>query len=168
MEKKEGVVRILALDQATRNSGWSVFDDLELIDHGVFSTNLTNEIQRDHTIKEWLISMIKKYQPDYVGIEDLHYKEGGNTVLMSIDVFRMLARLQGILMDACYECGVPCDVIHTSVWRATNKVTGRTRDDKKRSMQKIILQQYGLQVSDDEADAIGIGKHMAIIKKRDN
>ena len=56
--KKNGITRILALDQATRITGWSIYDEKELIKYGLFETSLDDEIARDHAIKEWVINMI--------------------------------------------------------------------------------------------------------------
>ena len=38
-------------------------------------------------------------------------------------------------------------------------VKGRARSDRKRSAQLIIKEKYGVQVTDDEADAVLIGQY---------
>lgn len=159
--KKKGQKRILALDQATHLTGWSIFDGKELVKYGVFSTDLDEEIARDNAIKNWLLSMIESWRPDQIGIEGVQYQEEVSGKKISVTVFQALARLQGILMEACYEAKVPYTICPTNTWRNHCGVKGKYRVDKKRSMQIHTKQWYDISVSDDEADAIGIGKYMA-------
>ena len=150
--KRSGTIRVLALDQATHISGYSVFDDKELVRYGTFEAEGAKELERDHNIKEWLISMIQQWKPDIVAIEGIQYQQD-----MGVTTFETLARLQGILLDATYEYGVPYLICPTNTWRAYSNVRGRARVDKKRSMQLIIKSNFDISVSEDEADAIGIG-----------
>ena len=57
IKKRFGARRVLALDQSSRVSGYSIYDDKELIDYGKFETQLSDEISRAKQLKEWLISM---------------------------------------------------------------------------------------------------------------
>lgn len=130
VEKKRGVNRILALDQASHKTGWSVFDGKELVKYGVFEVTSTEEIDRLHEVKEWLESMIENWKPDYVGIEGIQYQQD-----IGVTAFQTLARLQGILMNYLYEQKIPFKIAKTMLWREYCKVKGRNRSDKKRSMQ---------------------------------
>ena len=86
--KKNGVKRTLALDQSTRITGWSIYDGKELIKYGVFVTSFDDEIQRDYTIKNWLINMINNWHPDYVGLEGIQYQQN-----MGVTTFETLGAL---------------------------------------------------------------------------
>lgn len=154
--KSKDKKRTLALDQSTRISGWSIYDDKELIRYGVFTTSLSEEIERDNTVKNWMVNMIHSWQPDYVAIEGIQYQQN-----MGVTTFEMLARLQGILMNTLYEMKIDYGVCPTPTWRAHCGVKGRTRIDKKRSMQMLTKEWFDISVTDDEADAIGIGKYAA-------
>lgn len=155
IEKKKGIYRTLALDQSTRKTGYSIFDDKQLIRYGVFETTLDDEIARDSAVKTWLISMVENWKPDLVGVEGLQLEQN-----FGVTVFETLARLQGILLETLFWKKIPYVICPTNTWRAHCNVKGKTRVDKKRSMQQIIKQQYDVSVSDDEADAIGIGKYL--------
>ena len=155
--KKKGVCRVLALDQATHTTGFSIFDDKALVKYGTFEVNLDDEIARDHKIKEWLISMIENWQPDHIGLEGIQFQEKSGTRTMGVTVFETLARLQGILMSCLAELKIPYEICHTQVWRSYCGVKGKSRSDKKRSMQLITKQWFDITVSNDCADAIGIG-----------
>ena len=159
--KPKNVKRILAIDQATYTCGWSIFDGNELVRYGTFTTNLKDEIARDSTIKNWMLSMIDSWQPDAIGLEGIQYQEESSGQKVSVTVFQALARLQGILMEACYERKIEYVVCPTNTWRHHCGVTGRTRVDKKRSMQRKAKEWHDITVTDDEADAIGIGKYTA-------
>ena len=67
--KPKDTFRILALDQATKVSGYSIFDNQTLVAKGTFKTTLDDEIARDNAIKNWLISMVEGWQIDLIGLE---------------------------------------------------------------------------------------------------
>ena len=162
ISKKPGTKRVLALDQATYITGWSIYDNNKLIKFGTFSTYLDSEIARDNEIKHWLISMITSWNPDFVGLEGIQFQQD-----FGVSTFETLARLQGILWETVYELHINCEICHTAVWRNHCQVKGKSRVDKKKSMQLLIKKWFDVSVTEDEADAIGIGKYMAeVIVKR--
>ena len=163
--KKKGQKRILALDQATHITGWSIYDDQQLIRYGTFSTNQKDEIARISTVKNWLISMIENWKPDFVAIEGIQFQDESSGNKMGVTVFQGLARLQGVLMETCYAQKVDYTVCPTNTWRNHCGVKGRYRADKKRSMQLIAKKWYDISLTDDEADAVGIGKYAADLNK---
>ena len=158
IEKKKDQNRILGLDQATHISGWSVFDGINLTKYGTFETqgNEEDETARIHNIKEWLISMIENWKPDIIGIEGIQYQQN-----FGVTTFQTLAHLQGVLMDLCFELNIPFKICPTNTWRAHCKVKGKTRSDKKISMQQLVKEWFDISVTDDSADAIGIGKYLS-------
>lgn len=153
-KKKSNEYRILAIDQATHTSGYAVFSNKNLIDYGSFVATGNDDIERSIDVKQWMISLIDQYEIDFIGIEGIQYqKEAGVTT------FETLARLQGILAAACVEEKKQYKIIATNTWRNYCGVAGRTRVDRKRSMQMLVKQWFGIKASDDECDAIGIGKY---------
>lgn len=172
LPKKKNTTRVLALDQATYDTGWSIYDNNELVKFGIFHIDGADAIERTNTLNHWLISKIENWKPDIVGLEGIQYQpQQGRTI--GVTTFKILANLQGVLMDTIYEKGLGLVVVHTGVWRKYCGVKGRTRTDKKKSMQLLAKEWYDVSVSNDAADAIGIGKYVAevesknIIKKDD-
>lgn len=154
--------RVLGLDQATHLTGWSIFDGSKLIQYGVFDAgDNEDEVIRFHEVKMWLMSMIENWAPDIIGIEGIQYQQN-----MGVTTFQTLARLQGVLLDLCVELGIPYKICPTNTWRAHCKVKGSTRHDKKRSMQLLVKEWYDISITEDEADAIGIGKFVADSHKK--
>lgn len=159
---KKGVkTRILALDQATHNTGWSVFDDGKLTQYGVFNAQGGDDIKRYKTIRDWFVSMVDNWKPDYIGIEGIQFQSAGGARLMGVDVFEKLARLQGVLMITANDLGIPLRICPTNTWRAHCGVKGVKRTDRKNSMKKLVKQWFDISVDDDTADAIGIGKYVS-------
>lgn len=155
-KKKKSEFRVLALDQATHYTGYAVYNNRNLIDYGTFVAQGENEIIRCAQVKQWMISLIERYEIDFVGLEQIQLD-----VQKSATTFEALAHLQGILMLTCYEEKIPCKAAHVSTWRAHCGVKGRTRPDVKRSMQLIVKKWFGIMPTDDECDAIGIGMYFS-------
>lgn len=163
--KPKGKKRVLALDQATHTTGWSIFDGNILVQYGTFNTEIKDETARINAVKNWMLSMINNWKPDCVAIEGIQYQDESSGQKVSVTVFQGLARLQGVLMDTCYSTKTDFLLCPTNTWRNHCGVKGRYRTDKKRSMQLIAKKEYDITVTDDEADAIGIGKYAADLNK---
>lgn len=161
LAKPTGATRILALDQASHTSGYAVFDNNKLVAYGHFEASAADEVERYASIKSWVLSLIAAWRPDHIGIEGIQFQEEGGGQKMGVTVFQTLARLQGVLMLTCHEEKVPAEICPTNTWRHYCGVKGKTRTDKKRSMQMLVKQWYDVTVPDDEADAIGIGRYLS-------
>lgn len=154
--------RIMAFDQATITSGWSVWDDGKLINYGKWTSNGVKSTQRISLTKQWFASMIESWVPSIIFLEDIqlqkfdNYKGGESAAVVT---YKKLAHLQGVLKNYCYENGIPYEIVSPSTWRTFSGVKGRTRTDKKRSAQLIVKELCGIDVSDDIADAILIGRY---------
>ena len=156
--KKKSIQRIIGLDQATHITGYSIFDDGELIYADIFEAEAEDEISRDIEIKNWVIQLIQNWKPDVIAMEGIQLQQFNNKMI-GVTTYQTLARLQGILMAACHEQKIEYIVVPPATWRAHCQVKGRTRADRKRSMQMKVKEWFDITVSDDVADAIGIGKY---------
>lgn len=166
--KKKNKKRVLALDQATHITGYSIYDGNELVKFGIFETQRDDEIQRDNELKNWFINMVNTWRPDHIGLEDIQLQNFGGTNSefsvkngVGIQTYKILAHLQGILMETCYELNLTYTICPPGTWRAHCKVKGKSKSDKKKSMQLNVKEWFDISVTNDEADAIGIGKYVA-------
>jgi len=157
--KPKNVQRAIGLDQATHITGYSIFDNDELVYAGTFEATANDEIERDIQIQNWLIQLIHSWKPDIIGLEGIQLQQF-NDKMVGVTTYQTLARLQGILMATCYNLKVDYIICPPATWRAHSDVKGRSRADKKRSMQNKIKEWFDITVSDDVADAIGIGKYI--------
>lgn len=163
-EKKEGVDRVLALDAATIDSGYALYDGNQLVTFGVFHVDSRLPVtERINKVKQWMLTAIEEWKPDFVGIEHIQlqvYRNQDNGAIMrQVETYRVLANLQGVLLDALFEANIPSDLVISSVWREYCGVGGRDREAKKRAAQSKVLSWYNLGCTQDEADAICIGKY---------
>lgn len=160
--RKKGTKRILALDQATKVTGYAIYDGEELVKYGTFETYKETQEDKFSDVRCWLINMINIWQPEFIGFEGIQLQDnlsGGQK--MGVTTFEALARLQGAIMVTCKEMGIPFEIYPTNTWRQGCGVKGRARAEKKRSMQKLAKEWFDVTVTEDEADAIGIGRHTA-------
>lgn len=165
IKKNKNIQRVIGLDQATHITGYSVFDGETLIDAGTFEATAEDEVKRDLEIRDWLIQLIIKWKPDIIGLEDIQLQQFGDKTV-GVTTYRTLARLQGILLSACVDQDIDYIVCAPATWRAHCGVKGRARTDKKRSMQLKVKEWFDITVTDDVADAIGIGKYVTDTHKK--
>lgn len=166
--KPDGTHRVLALDAATRVSGWAIYDNKKLSAYGTFCTNLNNEtVEKIHEVKEWLLDMVDAYDIDAVGIEDIQYqKEHG------VKVFKVLANLQGVLVEALFDAQVKYLLASSSTWRSYVGINhAEARESAKKTTQNWVNMNYHIMPTQDEADAIAMGiyfSHQMFDKKKIN
>lgn len=158
--KKKTGYRVLGFDQASITSGWSVFDGLNLVNYGSWTSHGAKSTERIAQTKAWVASMIEQHKPDMVCLEDIQLQkfEDGETAVLT---YKKLAHLQGVLKNYCYEKGIPYLIIPPSTWRTANNIKGKTRSDQKKSAQIKVQQLYDIKVTTDEADAILLTKYAA-------
>ena len=153
--------RVLALDDATHDTGWAIFDDGNLIKYGVFSVNQSTEVERISAVKSWLINIIAVWRPDVVVIEDIQLQKedfNGDSI-QNLTTYKILAHLQGVLQNTLFENHITFETVYASVWRKACEIKGKYRADKKKSAQLQVKKWYGIDTTNDEADAICIGRY---------
>lgn len=162
-KKGTDVQRILALDAATGITGYSVYDDKELVGFGTYKTNAAlPTTDRINEVKNWLKAMIKELKPDKIGLENIQLQAyGPNKAQTQVKTFQTLANLQGVLLDTIFEAGIECQLVYPSEWRSYCGIsTGdQHREARKKAAQIKAKLWYGIDCSEDEADAICIGKY---------
>lgn len=166
--KKIDTRRILALDAATNDTGYAIYDDEELVSYGVFKTDdlpLENKINQ---VKKWLLAAIKEWEIDFVGIENIQLQSfGPNSSQMQVKTFQTLANLQGVLIDAIFESCIDHDLAYAVEWRKYCGVgEGTGRENKKKQAQNKVKLWYNQDCTQDEADAICIGKYFVHLLKK--
>lgn len=144
-------IKILALDQASRKSGFSVGINGKLIDSGVIcATGEGDERICDmaNKIKDKIINV----KPDKVIIENIQMQSG------NVSTYQMLARLQGMIIWIVKELDVPLEIIPPVTWKASIGICKGKRKEQKEACIKYVEKQYNIELneSDDIADSIGI------------
>lgn len=154
---KTNEYRILALDQSSHKTGYSVYDNKELIAYGVYDNPGKDYIDRIIKLNDWLESMILNWKPDAIGMEETQYNPKG----VGHDVFKLLSQVMGSLILTCARKRIDILTVLIPTWRHYCNVKGSSRVDQKRSAQLLVKKWYSIDVTDDESDAICIGKYFA-------
>ena len=154
---------ILAFDQASRTSGWSVFKDGELIAHGTFTFTDSSLGMRLWKIRQKVEELYKKYLPDRIIYEDIQLQQGA---VNNVVTFKSLAEVFGVIYEYATELGIDNESILAGVWRKGLGIVGNRRDTQKANAQKWVFDNCGIRVVEDEADAICIGAYAAGIRSQ--
>lgn len=152
-------MNILALDQASRTSGFAVFHEDQLIASGTFTFDDDDFPTRLVKIRNKVISLVHEYCINKILLEDIQLQGQTNNV----ETYRKLAEVRGVLSELACEMKIPHEIIHSQTWKSTLDIKGRDRNTQKRNAQAFVAATYGKKVSQDCADAICIGT--AYLKK---
>lgn len=156
------VSNLLSLDQASRVSGWAVFQDDKLTAWGHFIVDDEDMGKRLTKIREKVIALIEKFSIDEVAYEDIQLQSNvGNNV----HTFKVLAEVYGIITQLCYERAIPATSYLAVTWKSTLGIKGRDRAAQKRAAQNYVLHVFGSKCTQDEADAICIGAAVQAMNK---
>lgn len=155
------MTNILALDQASRTSGFAVFQEGRLIASGTFTYDDDDFSLRLVKIRNKVISLIEEYNINKILLEDIQLQGQTNNVT----TYKALAEVLGVLEELARERNIPHELVHSQTWKSTLNIKGRDRATQKRNAQQFITEKYGLTVSQDQSDAICIGTHYINSKK---
>lgn len=157
-------MRLLALDQASRTSGYAVFIDGKLECHGKFTAEHEDIGERLHFIRENVAKLIADYGIDHIAFEDIQLQQtvNGQQSVNNVQTFKVLAEVFGIIYELAVSLEIPYTVVLASTWKSTLLIKGARRDEQKRNAQAFAQTTYNIKCSQDEADAICIGTHILV------
>ncbi len=144
---------IAGIDASTTCTGISYFKNGKLIDHEII--DLKKNKNAELRIKEMFIGIttsISKHKPDVIYYEDNYQKINPKTT-------KQLTLVMGATWGYCVQNNIAIEPILPSEWRDTigiNKPKADRKVYKQRAMD-YVKNNFGLDVGDDEADAICIG-----------
>lgn len=145
-------MRILAVDQSTRSTGYALFNDGDLRSYGVITSKNKDPLIRMREMCLQINNLIKKYKPSLMVIEKV-------SLHSSVPVLVSLANLQGCIYQMCFERDIEYLLYAPSTWRRIIGIIGGRlkRDEYKKKAVAFIESSYGITVNDDCAEAICIG-----------
>ena len=157
-------MKILALDQASRVSGWAIFANNDLLTYGKIDLSKQDDIgERLHLLRQKVKQLIEDHKIDKVILEDI-YMDGQR--INNVQTFKTLAEVFGVLFELCVDLEIPVEAVLSGTWKSTLSIKGKTRPEQKHAAQDWVLKNYGIKAPQDEVDAICIGAH--IIKQNVN
>ena len=145
----------LALDQSTKKSGYSIWKDNTLIAHGVMDSEIEENdyIKRIRKTSELIEQLIDKYNPDFAVIEGTQYQN-------NLNVYHQLSCNQGSIMKIMFDRNIDFTICPVNTWRSYNEIKGnKKRTEQKKAAIALVEEVYGIQATDDECEAILIGRY---------
>jgi Holliday junction resolvasome RuvABC endonuclease subunit len=147
--------RIIGFDQATKHFGISVFDDEKLVYYDVIDFTDEDTEVRLVKIGHFIDEVCKYWKPDFVGFEDIQLQNGA----AGFKTFKVLAELFGVTSAVLQLNRIPHECVSNKVWQAMFIISGRDRAAQKANVVKKVKQLFSIDVTDDAADAVLIGKY---------
>lgn len=148
--------RLLALDQASKVTGWAIFEDGELKSYGKISLDDPNTDIRLVQLRQGIQTLVADYNIDEVIFEDIQQQ---NNVANNVQTFKVLAEVYGVVSELLQEIQIPHSTVLAASWKSTLGIKGRTRAEQKKNAQLYVEQNYSIHVIQDIADAVCIGTH---------
>ena len=151
--------RLVTIDGSTQKSGVAYFCNGKYVEHCLldFSKNKNMENRFESMSKE-IWKRLDKYRPNIIYIEETYMANNPQTS-------KILTRLQGVVYAWCLNNDCEFNTIRPTQWRKLlNFQQGKNvkREQLKNQSLQYVLENYRLEVTDDESDAICIAD--AVIK----
>lgn len=147
-------MRVVAFDQATAVSGYSVIEDGAYKKSGTVTVKPNTPMdERFAIMTRGICQIIADEDADCVAIEDVQQQVNKQT-------FKHLARLQGAIIGYCCVHDIPCLIYPATTWRKKlgfSQGKGIRREGLKVQAIQYVKDNVHRNVNNDEADAICIG-----------
>lgn len=146
--------KVLNFDQSTKLSAYSWWIDDEYKESGCIDLHkIKDTSERVRAMGVELCKIIDKYSPEKVVIEEVAQQSNALTL-------KLLARIQGIIIGFCAAHDIETYIIEPSKWRSKlhfHQGSGVKREELKAQAIQYVKKVYGLDLSEDECEAICIG-----------
>jgi Holliday junction resolvasome RuvABC endonuclease subunit len=164
--------KFIALDQSTTTTGYAIFEDLKLIESGVFWSKDKDILIRIEDMYLQLHGKMKEHELKQFIFEDTFKK-------LNINVSKHLAFLQGAIMGLAFVHDYAFNIYMPSAWRSLLGFKKKSKNNPQpefktnRDYQKHLAiefanKMYGLSLGsdeDDRAEAICMGHAFMIDAK---
>lgn len=144
-------MKLLALDTSLSSTGWALFIDGEYENSGYIDNHDSKD--KIYDMGDKILKLLRDIQPDCVITES-------PVVTRNAQVQRRLSKLVGVVFGWCLENLSGYDEMRPTEWR---KYVGiqqgkKHRDELKQESIDLVKAELGIDVIDDEADAVLLGR----------
>lgn len=148
-------MRILAFDQSTRVTGYSIFDDGKYVKSGVIDLHKIKETEeRSKQMSVEICKAIEDNKPDVTIIEEVQQQSNTATVIK-------LARIQGVAIGFCAAHNIDLHILRPTEWRSAlgyQQGPKVKREALKQQSLDFVKKNFGLELIEDEAEAVCINE----------
>lgn len=157
-------MKILSLDQSTSCTGYSIFDNGELIEYGALKPSKKLNDVNMYSMFLKIVELIEKTNPDKILIEDVYMKmqkiynkkEKKVGTMFNVATHKVLSNLQGMLIAYFMLHQIEFEIIHPSSWQKMIKKKGIVNKDDTKS---FVNEKYSINIKNDNiSDSIAIGR----------
>ena len=148
-------MRIAGIDASSNKTGIAIFEDGKYVEHTLIDLHkIKDPDQRIPKMMVEICKYIKKHMPDKIIMEKSILKSNIVTV-------QMLSNLAGAVMLYAATKDIELQFVYPVEWRkliGLQQSTKIKREILKEEAMRAVQQEYGLSVTDDEAEAILIAR----------
>ena len=149
-------MKVLALDQSTRITGFSVFNDGKYVGSGVIDLHKIKDTdERSKQMAVEICKLIGDAKPDVTIIEEVQQQTNTATVIK-------LARIQGVAIGFCAAHNIDLHILTPTRWRSAllyQQGPKIKREQLKEQSRDFVKNTLGLNIeSEDENEAICINE----------
>lgn len=147
--------KLVSLDTSSSCTGWSVFLNGKYTSSGVINLKKFKGSGQER-MDEMCISiarLLDREQPDIIVVEE-------TAVTRNAAAQRMLTMILGFVYAWCLLRDTYFEMMKPTVWRSliSSEKKGRKREELKEWSINKVMELYGIEVIDDQSDAILIGQ----------
>ena len=123
-----------------------------MIGYGLLNSNVkeNNPLERMRIMGNLIRNKLRKLCPDVVVIEGVQFQNNYRT-------YSQLSQMQGVIFNILFEQNIEFRLIEPTAWKSYSKIKGKKRVEQKENTILMVRNKFNINVSEDEADAIGIG-----------
>lgn len=153
------MTNLLALDQSTKVTGYTVLQDGKILKVGHFECVSDDLGERLEQLRANVSILLDTYYIDEVVFEDIQLQDVNGNKETGIKTFKMLAESFGVVHELLTERKMKYSIAMPIKWKAHFKIAGKGRTQEKKMTQAYVLKTYGIQCTEDEADSLCIAMY---------
>ena len=146
-------IKLVSIDGSTQKTGIAYFCNGKYVEHVLLNFSKDKNMEnRFESMSKEIWKILDGYRPNIIYIEETYMANNPQTS-------KILTRLQGVVYAWCINNACEFNTIRPTSWRKQlNFQQGKNvkREQLKKQSLQYVLDNYGLEVTDDEADAICI------------
>ena len=148
-------MKVISFDQSTRVTGFAIFVDGKYFRSGIIDlSKIKNTEERTREMGIAICKEISLNAPDVIIIEEVAMQSNADTL-------KKLARIQGVAIGFAAAHNIPLHILEPSRWRSVLRFKQGSkvkREELKKQSADYVKDKYGLQLREDETEAICIGE----------